>query len=175
MTPIKPFVLGLAFALLAPAPLFAQSATPAAMPASPTAEDSIRRLLDAQVAGWNAGDAAAWSREFVPDAGFVNILGMRFQGRQAYERRHAELFATLFKGSHLDLQELTVRTLGDSAAIAEAVLDLTHFPKLPPGIRPSIGKEVLRTRMLYVLVREGSDWHIVFSQNTAVMPMPPSE
>lgn len=145
------------------------------MPTPSDAEDSIRRLLDAQVAGWNAGDAAAWSQGYAPDAGFVNILGMQFQGRQANERRHAELFASLFKGSHLHLQSLAIRTLGDAMAIAEAVLDLTHFRGLPPGIRPSIGNELLRTRMLHVLVREGGGWRIVFSQNTAVMPMPPAE
>jgi hypothetical protein len=65
--------------------------------------------------------------------------------------------------------------LGASGAIADAVLDLTHFRKLPPGIRATTGNDLLRTRMHYVLAREGVRWLVVFSQNTAVMPMPPAD
>lgn len=135
-------------------------------------EAPIRRLLEQQVAGWNAGDAEAWCERFTPDAGFVNILGMHFEGRDANARRHAELFAGIFKGSHLEIGDLRIRMLDDTAAIADAVLDLSGFRKLPPGIRPSIGKDLLRTRMHYVLVRAADGWCIVFSQNTAVMPTP---
>ncbi|HJR13471.1 MAG TPA: SgcJ/EcaC family oxidoreductase [Rhodanobacteraceae bacterium] len=138
-----------------------------------TTEESIRRLLEGQVAAWNAGDAAAWCKDFTSDSVFVNILGMRFDGRENNARRHGELFAGVFKGSRLELHALEIRLLGDCAAIAGAVLDLKHFRGLPPGIRPTIGNEVLRTRMHYALIREGARWWIVFSQNTAVMPMPP--
>lgn len=142
------------------------------MQPSPVPEDAIRQLLGEQVAAWNAGDAKAWCKDFTPDAGFVNILGMHFQGRDANERRHAELFTGIFKGSRLEVHELKVRVLGDAAAIADAVLDLTRFRGLPPGIRPTRGDAVLQTRMHYVLVREADRWRIIFSQNTAVMPSP---
>ncbi len=142
------------------------------MPISPTTENSIRLLLDQQVFAWNAGDAQAWCKDFASDAGFVNILGMHFKGREANSHRHGELFATIFKGSRLEIQDLEVFALGDSAAIANVVLDLKQFNRLPPGIRPSIGKDVLRTRMHYALVREQDRWCIVFCQNTAVMPIP---
>lgn len=145
------------------------------MQTSLTTEDSIRRLLGEQVAAWNRGDAEAWCKDFTSDAEFVNILGMHFQGRDANAHRHAELFAGIFKGSYLELQELTVRVLGDATAIADAVLDLTRFRGLPPGIRASHGNELLRTRMHYVLIREADRWCVVFSQNTAVMPAPPLE
>ena len=144
------------------------------MQPSPVPEDAICQLLDEQVAAWNAGDAEAWCKDFTHDAEFVNILGMHFQGRDANARRHGELFGSIFKGSHLELQDVKVRVFGDSAAIAEAVLDLTHFRGLPPGIRPTCGDGVLQTRMHYVLVHEADRWRIVFSQNTAVMPLPPT-
>ena len=142
------------------------------MSTSTIAEDSIRRLLEEQIAAWNAGDAKGWCKNFTPDSGFVNILGMRFAGREDNARRHDALFSGIFKGSRLEMHELEVRVLGEAMAIADAVLDLQHFHKLPPGIRPSIGVDMLRTRMHYALVREENRWWIVFSQNTAVMPMP---
>lgn len=142
------------------------------MQPSSVPENAIRQLLDEQVAAWNAGDAQAWCKDFTPDAEFVNILGMHFQGRDANARRHDELFASIFNGSHLEMQEVNVRVLGNSTAMADAVLDLTHFRKLPPGIRATRGNELLRTRMHYALVCEANRWRIVFSQNTAVMPMP---
>jgi len=142
------------------------------MSISLSAEASIRKLLDEQIAAWNAGDAEGWCKDFTPDSGFVNILGMRFDGRENNARRHGELFATIFKDSRNEIVELKIRMLGDFVAIADAVLDLKQFRRLPPGIRPSIGNDVLRTRMHYVLVRESDRWCIVFSQNTAVMPLP---
>jgi uncharacterized protein (TIGR02246 family) len=144
------------------------------MSMSSTAEDSIRRLLDEQVAAWNAGDAAGWCKDFTPDSGFVNILGMRFDGREDNARRHGELFATVFNQSRLEMRELEIRVLGDSTATADALLDLKNFRGLPRGIRATIGNDVLRTRMHYVLVHEGDRWFVVFSQNTAVMPLPPA-
>lgn len=137
-----------------------------------TAEQPIRQLLDAQVAAWNAGDADGWCRDFVPDAAFVNILGMRFEGRDANAVRHGELFATIFKGSRLEARDVTIRTIGDAAAFADLVLDLTGFRALPPGIRPSAGDGVLSTRMHYAFEFTDGRWRIVLSQNTAVMPLP---
>jgi uncharacterized protein (TIGR02246 family) len=142
---------------------------------SPTAEDLIHTLLEAQIAAWNAGDAEGWCKDFTEDSEFVNIIGAHFENRDANLRRHADLFATIFKGSRLDVREMKIRVLGDFTATADLVLDLTGFSKLPPGIRPSIGNDVLRTRMHYVLVRDGTCWWIVFSQNSAVMPLPPPD
>lgn len=140
------------------------------MPLSP--EDAIRRLLESQIAAWNAGDADGWCRDFTVDSGFVNIIGARFEGRDANVRRHARLFATLFKGSRLAIRDLTILLLDDATAIAHLVLDLTGFSELPPGIRPTVGDHLLRTRMHYVLVRAPASWSIVYSQNTAVLPSP---
>lgn len=142
------------------------------MQTPPTTEDAIRRLLEAQIAAWNAGDAEGWCKDFTHDSEFVNIIGAHFENREANVRRHAELFATIFRGSRLVVREMRIRVLGDFTAIADLVLDLTGFSKLPPGIRPSIGNDVLRTRMHYVLIHESARWWIVFSQNNAVMSLP---
>ena len=87
-------------------------------------------------------------------------------------RQRADVFATIFNASRLAVREMKIRMLGDFTACADLVLDLTGFSKLPPGIRPSTGNDVLCTRMHYVLIRDGARWWIVFSQNNAVMPLP---
>lgn len=142
------------------------------MQSSPVPEESIRRLLDAQVAAWNEGDAEGWCKDFTEDSEFVNILGMRFRGKDANTTRHAELFAGIFKGSDLRMNDLSVHMLGRATAIADAVLELTRFRGLPPGIRAT-RDGLLQTRMHYVLAQDdGGRWCVVFSQNTAVMPLP---
>jgi protein SCO1/2 len=47
-------------------------------------------IMDEQVSAWNARDATAYSRHFAPEGSFTNIYGMVFEGRPAFEKRHAE-------------------------------------------------------------------------------------
>lgn len=153
--------IGLAAALALPAVAFAQ-------------EDAIRALLAAQAAAWNAGDAKAWTKDFAADADFINIAGSHFKGREETEQRHAQLFASIFKGSRVDVGVWKVRMLGPAAAVAETVHELRGFSRLPPGIRPTVEPGLLRTRMKYVFVKQGDAWVIVSAQNTAIAPAAPS-
>jgi hypothetical protein len=57
-------------------------------------ELAIRKIIGEEVAAWNSGDAAAYSRHFAPKATFTNIYRMVFEGHDAFEKRHAETFAT---------------------------------------------------------------------------------
>jgi hypothetical protein len=70
-------------------------------------ELAIRKIINEEVAAWNSGDAAAYSRHFAPKGTFTNIYGMVFECHEAFERRHAETFATFFK-----LWTSTQRSLG---------------------------------------------------------------
>lgn len=145
-----------------------------AMAAEATADESaIRTLLAEQTAAWNRGDAKAWTAGFAADADFVNILGMYFAGRQAIEDRHAQLFSTIFRGSHLEVGVEKVRFVGPDAAIAETIHRLRGFARLPPGIQPTDASGELRTRLKYVLERRPAGWTIVSAQNTAIHPTPP--
>jgi hypothetical protein len=42
---------------------------------------------------------SGYSRHFASKATFTNIYRMVFEGHDAFEKRHAETFATFFKGS----------------------------------------------------------------------------
>ncbi len=156
-------ILYFAAIMLAPAGIAAQSADD---------ERAIREVLMALPEAWNARDAAAWVENFTPDSGFVNILGMRFPDRAANEQRHAALFATIFSDSTLSAEVLQIRFTDADTAVAEVRFELIGYAALPPGIgETEPGK--LATRLVDVLQKIDGHWRIVFSQNTAIVPLPP--
>lgn len=154
-----------AIALLAAAALAG-----AAFAGGPDDETAIRGLLAAQAAAWNRGDAPGWTAGFTADADFVNILGMHFSGSAAIAERHDQLFRTVFQGSHLEVTVAKVRFLSASSAVVETVHRLAGYRGLPPGIVATDPSGELRTRLKYVLVRDGERWTIVSAQNTAIRP-----
>ena len=135
-------------------------------------EQAIRRVLLDLPDAWNARDASAWVKNFTADSGFVNILGMRFPDRASNEERHAALFASIFRDSTLSAEVLQVRFPDADTAIAEVRFRLVGYTALPPGIGET-APGVLETRLVDVLQRIDGQWRIVFSQNTAIVPLPP--
>jgi len=136
------------------------------------AEASIRQALAGQADAWNRHDAKAWSASFADDADFVNVLGMLFQGRAEIERRHADLFGSIFARSQVVVTTRKVRSVGKTAAVAETDHELRNYDRLPDGIRPTDADGTLRTRLKYVWELTPSGWRIVSAQNTAVLPLP---
>ncbi len=126
-----------------------------------------------QAEDWNRHDARAWSEPFTEDADFVNILGMLFKGRSEIERRHADLFGSIFKQSRVVVTTRKVRSLGPTSALAETDYELRGYDRLPPGLRPTDADGTLRTRLKYVLTLTPDGWRIVSAQNTAIAPLPP--
>jgi len=55
-------------------------------------EAAIRDILEEEVTAWNNGDANAYSPHFAEDGTFTNLLGMFFQGREAFRERHEQIF-----------------------------------------------------------------------------------
>jgi uncharacterized protein (TIGR02246 family) len=62
-------------------------------------EAAIRDILKEEVAAWSKGDADAYSRHFAEDGTFTNLLGMFFQGREAFRKRHEQIFHGAYRGS----------------------------------------------------------------------------
>ena len=135
-------------------------------------EQAVRQILVDREVAWNARDASAWVKDFAADSRFINILGMRFPDRASNEQRHAALFATIFRNSLLSVELLEMRFADPDTAIVEARLQLTGYEALPPGIRES-APGALETRLVDVLQRIDGRWHVIFSQNTAIAPLPP--
>ncbi len=144
-----------------------------AAPAGARAEDeaALRKLVAEQTVAWNRQDAVAWSKDFAPDAEFINILGTVFKGRADIEKRHASIFETLFKGSRSEVTVSKVLFLGADVAVVDMEHRVTGYAGLPPGVQPT-EPGVLRTRMRYVLQKVGGSWRIAAGQNTDVKPAP---
>jgi uncharacterized protein (TIGR02246 family) len=149
------------------APLPVQSNEPAR---AQDAEPAIREILARQAEDWNRHDAKAWVAAFSEDAEFINILGSSLQGRSEIERRHAEIFTTIFSRSRVVVTTRKVRTLGATAALAETDYELRDYDRLPPGIQATDPDGTLRTRLKYVFELAADGWRIVSAQNTAVLP-----
>lgn len=130
-------------------------------------ESQIRRIVDEEVAAWNAGDAKAYARHFAEDGTFTNIYGMVFEGHDEFERRHAETFGSFFKGS---TRRETIRRLtfiAPTVALLDVDTEVRGFSAMPPGVpRPSDG--VLRTRLQQVLVKGANGWMIASYHNVAI-------
>ena len=65
----------------------------------PAADESeIRQLIDDLADAWKAGDAKAYGVRFLPSGTFTNVNGEFYVGREQFDRRHAEVFAGVFRG-----------------------------------------------------------------------------
>lgn len=135
-------------------------------------EQAVRQVLVDREVAWDTRDASAWVNDFAADSRFINILGMRFPDRASNEQRHAALFATIFRNSSLSVDVLEIRFADPDTAIVEARLRLTGYEALPPGIRES-APGILETRLVDVIQRIDGEWLVIFSQNTAIAPLPP--
>lgn len=134
-------------------------------------EVALRKLVADQTEAWNRHDAAAWSKDFAPDAEFINIVGTVFHGRTEIEQRHAAIFASVFKDSRSEVTVRGLRFLAPDIAVLDTEHVVTGFSGLPPGVQPT-EPGLLRTRMRYVMKRTDGAWRIVAGQNTDVKPAP---
>jgi uncharacterized protein (TIGR02246 family) len=112
---------------------------------------------------WNRHDMDAFALLFAPDADFVNVIGMRWVGREAIKQHHAASHATIFKSSTLKIGDTTLRFLKADVATARSVWTLS-------GITSASGQPApTRTGILtHVLARTDGHWLIVLTQNTDI-------
>lgn len=130
-------------------------------------EAAIRKILDEEVAAWNKGDADAYSRHFATDGTFTNLLGTFFQGREAFRERHAQIFSGAYRGSRKELEVVSLKFVRPDVAIVETLQTVSGFQKLLPGTSAD-AKGRLQTRLLQVLVKDGSEWKIATYHNVDV-------
>ncbi|WP_409427708.1 SgcJ/EcaC family oxidoreductase [Mycobacterium sp. SMC-11] len=122
-------------------------------------EAAIRELFARQVAGWNAGDAAAYASVFTSDAYYVTFLGDRYQGREAIAASYAPLFAKLLRGTRLELDASTPRFVTPDVALIHSHAVVTKTAR-----RRSRGVRINTS----VAVRTDTGWMLTSSQNTTL-------
>jgi uncharacterized protein (TIGR02246 family) len=119
-------------------------------------EAAVRDILKEEVTAWNNGDANAYSRHFAEDGTFTNLLGMFFQGREAFRERHEQIFHGAYCGSTKQSDIASLRFVRPDVAIVESLQTVSGFQKLLPGTSAD-AKGRLRTRLLQVLVKDGGN------------------
>lgn len=161
--------LGLAFAAMSPS-AYAEDTRGTPAPADTSSRDDadIRALIASQVEAWNAGDAKAFSVRFAPDGTFTNIRGTVFYGHRAFEDRHAEIFASVFKGTKISMAPDRIWFVRPDVAIADISATVSGLGgRTPPGVKRGAGG-ALRTRLQEVLVKDGGTWWIASYHNVDV-------
>jgi uncharacterized protein (TIGR02246 family) len=112
---------------------------------------------------WNRHDMDAFAVLFATDADFVNVIGMRWIGRDAIRQHHAASHATIFKTSTLRIGDTTVRFLKADVATSRSEWTLS-------GITAETG-QLAPTRagiLTHLLERIDGHWLIVLTQNTDI-------
>lgn len=113
---------------------------------------------------WNEHDMEAFANLFAEDADFVNIEGTRWRGRAAIKDAHAFVHATIFKKSHLTVDDTTVKQLSPDVIVARSTWRLEGQTTMKgEAVPPRAGI------LTNVLVRSGSNWKIVVTQNTDIV------
>lgn len=138
------------------------SATSSASAVSAEDAAAIRAILDRQGDAWSRHDMDAFVADTMPDADWINVVGMHWKGRDTVRRAHAALHAGMFAHSRMLPPEQS-----EMRQIAPDVVIETHVQRLEGvGLRPD-GKpypdEGNLITVVFVKSREG--WRIAHAHN----------
>lgn len=115
-----------------------------------TTEEIITELERA----WNAGDGEAWAANFTEDADFVDVVGRIQRGRATIARESQNIFDTIYRGSELEIRQVSSRPLGGGLELVHTATVLS----VPAGPRAGVTRAVQSK-----LIRDGK---IVAFHNT---------
>ena len=142
-------------------------------PAASTQEDAreapIRAIVAEQATAWDAGDAHGYARLAAPDVSFTNIFGMVMYGAAAFEKRHAEILASFYKGTTKHHLIRRIRFVTPDVAIVDIDNEVRGVKAMPGGIAvPADG--VVKTQLMEVFVRRDNRWWLEAYHNVSVPP-----
>jgi uncharacterized protein (TIGR02246 family) len=140
------------------AAVFAQTA-----PKQSEDETGVREIVRQMESGWNAHDGKAFAAPFAADADYVVVNGMHVKGRDAIDKGHAEIFATVYKDSRNTATVKSVRFVRKDVAVVHVEWNLEF----------RIGGEAKKGHALstMIMTKDGGKWSIAAFQNTPIQPM----
>lgn len=130
---------------------------------------AIQAIVQAETEAWNRGDAEAFSTHFALDGSFTNIVGMQTYGRVPFQKQHAYIFSTMYKGSHNEFAIGTLRFIRPDVAIADVDGVLSKIVRVPPG-SPVFPDGSIHVKLQLVLSKENGMWQIDAFHNVVVNP-----
>ena len=120
-------------------------------------EAVARAFFDA----WNSGDADALAELFVPDADFVNVVGIWWRSARQIRKAHDYGFKRIFQNGHLRIVDLKTRELSPDIHVVHSVSTLDGQTSLDGS---EAGQRVAVISM--VTQRQEDGFRIVSCQNT---------
>ena len=120
-----------------------------------TDTDSIAECLGRMQRAWDAGDAAAFAREFTDDASYVIFAGIVSFGRPAIERDHEPVLAKWQRGTRMVIRVLETRHIAADVAVVVTEGGIGKGSRVP--------YDKVQT---FTMVRDARGWKCSAFQNT---------
>ncbi|MEO6313553.1 MAG: SgcJ/EcaC family oxidoreductase [Chitinophagaceae bacterium] len=143
---------------------------------SPADSMAIKIILQEEVTAWKNKDAELYSKHFSNEGTFTNLLGMFFTGHAVFQNKHAEVFKSVFAGTVLQQQLISMKVASEGTIIVETLASVSGFSSNgPPRGTTLDGQGRLNARLLQVMVKDGIDWKIIAYHNTDIkagIPIP---
>ena len=131
---------------------------------------AIQNILQEEITSWNKGDAETYSRHFAEDGTFTNILGMFFIGHKNFQEKHEQVFKTVFLGTELKQEIVSLKFVNPNVAIVETIGWVSQFKNGPVKGTSLDDKGRLRVRLLQVITKDKGNWKIVAYHNVDIKP-----
>jgi len=135
---------------------------------TPRDERAIRDIIENETAGWNADDISSYCRDIGKDVSFTNIRGEFFLGRAAFEKQHETIFKTIFRGTTLQQEIVSIAFVSDDVAVVDTLTSLSGIPSWQGT--PLDAKGRLRTRLLQVIAKQNGSYQVVAYHNVDIKP-----
>jgi uncharacterized protein (TIGR02246 family) len=127
------------------------------------ADEDVRTAVRTFEKGWNSHDMDIMFQAFTPDADWVNVVGMWWQGLADVRRAHRIFHESAFKETPLHLDAIQVRFVTADVAIAVVRWKKGSFTPPDGRLRPE-GRDL----MSVVLVKQKGRWLIAHGHNTTI-------
>lgn len=130
---------------------------------------AIEKIIQDETRAWNEGNARAYAQHFAKQGTFTNVLGLYYEGYDQFLTRHDQIFKTVFKGSTMTQNIVSLRFIEPNVAILETLIWISGLTaKLPFEGVTADEQGRLRTRLLQVLRKDGEDWQIESYHNVDI-------
>lgn len=149
--------------VLGPSTTAAQSDLAVPKEASVAAQAMVVRFVDS----WNRADGAAYGENYWPDAELVDPTGVISRGQAAIVQEHVDLWAGIFKGSHITGKVRRIRMLSPTVMMVDFDAELSGIRQLPPG-SPADPAGVLHNHLKHIMERRQGAWKVLAAQNTFI-------
>lgn len=131
-------------------------------------EEGDREVISSVIQGytqaWNEQAGKGFADGFTEDGDFVNIYGMHIVGKAEIEARHVHILDTFLKGSTLEIEEVDIREVAPTVAIAHVRWKLNGYrDPFSPG-ETSVRQGIFTQ----VYLKQGERWLITASHNTLI-------